>query len=168
MNNYRKYRIGTLHVREAREVTRHYECAAWHRTVLCPPGRYPVYAYLKPLDMVEGTLGYTLYAQFEGTVTSACFVSRIGSHYGSDLGPEMVGLTDHGSIRLPTFDLHRFVESGELELDPDLTRAEKWRSEDGREQTLYRLARRVVCPGTDEDRAFLKLLSAAQIQKAAA
>ena len=161
MTSYRKVRVGTLKVTEPREVTEYYECAAWHKTVRCEPGEYPVYAYLTWCDVAEGTLGHTLYAPFEGVVTSACFVNRIGAHYGSDSGPGMVGNPDHGSVRLATYALDGAVEAGALELDPALITAEPCEVE-GRKYVFYRLARRVASPPSDGDRSFLEALKAAE------
>lgn len=167
MTNYRKVRVGTLKVTEPREVTEYYECAAWHKTVRCEPGEYPVYAYLTWCDIAEGTLGHTLYAPFEGAVTSACFVSRIGAHYGSDRGSELVGTQDRGSVRLSTYALDGAVTSGTLELDPALIAAEPYEVE-GRKYVFYRLARRVASPATDADKPFLDALKVAEVPSAAA
>ena len=140
--NTTKYRVGTLTVRQAREVTEHYECAAWYKTVRCEPGEYPVYAYLHPGNVAEGYLGHTLYAPFEGEVTSASFVNRIGAHYGADNGPEMVGRRDKGCVRMGTSSLDSLVKAGDLELDPGLVEAFPYTSEDGeRSYVFYRLAK---------------------------
>jgi hypothetical protein len=141
--DYTKYRVGTLTVREPREVTQYYECAAWHKTVRCPAGTYAVYAYLNWCNVKEGNLGSTLYAPFDGVVTSACFVNRIGSHYGSDRGPEMVGHSDNGSVKIPNYAIDDHVQSGDLVLNPALVVAQEYDSlrADGGKYTFYRLNR---------------------------
>lgn len=115
-----KMLVGTFTVKAAREVTEHYECAAWHKTILVQPGVCPVFAYVAWID---GQIGHTLSAPVTGKVTSACFVARLGGSYGRDDGPSMIGKEDTGSIDLPTYCLDRIIASGELKLDMDLITA---------------------------------------------
>jgi hypothetical protein len=120
MNDIKKIRIGTLKVLSPREETQHYECALWHKTVECPPGEYPVYAYLCPHHAKDGELGHTLYIPFTGVVKSACFTNRIGAYYGSDSRPKEVGTIQESNLKISAISMHELVQSGELILDNDL------------------------------------------------
>jgi len=113
MSTSQAYRVGTLHVTEPTKVQELFECAAWEREVLVQPGDYPVVVY--PY-WPEKSPGHTLYAQCEGTITYATFQAIMGAQRGADHGPEEVGQTKRTSIKIPTYAMHKYVESGELEL----------------------------------------------------
>lgn len=80
--------VGRLKVLKAFVVTEYFECAAWFRSVSVEPGIYDLVAYP---NAAEQYMGHALYAKVPGTVTDACFVSRIGAHYGRDDGKKMIG-----------------------------------------------------------------------------
>lgn len=127
-----KILVGHLVVSMPREVTEYYECAAWHKTIVVCPGTYPVYAFPSYLD---GELGHSLSAPVTGWIKSACFVSRLGSHYGKDDGPSKVGHLDEGHIRMATFDIDRYLLEG-LSLDALLVLSEPI---GGTQRRIYRL-----------------------------
>lgn len=139
MTQYQIVQVGVYKLKEEREITQHYECAAWHKTLVCPPGEYPVYAHLTWVNVAEKTLGHSLYAPFEGVISSASFRNRIGAHMGSDDGPEMVGKMEKSSMSLPTFELDEEFYKGTLEFDETLISKDVWTSSDGIERTLFRL-----------------------------
>ena len=139
MNDIKKIRIGTLKILSPREETQHYECALWYKTVECPPGEYPVYAYLYPHQAKDGELGHTLYVSFTGVVKSACFTNRIGVYYGSDSGPKEVGTIQEGSLKISTISMHELVQSGELILDNDLLYEDSYITSLGEKRIYYKL-----------------------------
>jgi hypothetical protein len=140
MSYEERYHVGTLHVKEARKVTELFECAAWERHVEVPPGDYPVYCY--PY-WPEKNPGHSLYAEVEeGTIVYATFQSRIGAHYGSDHGSEEVGRTKKTSITIPTYAMHKYVESGELELIEGRMVARPHTSAEGKSYVFYRMGER--------------------------
>lgn len=136
--------VGTFTVHTPARVTKHFECAAWHRTFEVDPGTYTVVALPQPGQRREGNLGHSLYVEIpaeHATVVSASFISLFGGvpiSGTNDSGAEEVGTKMETSIALPTYDLHRHVESGDLKLDKALVQSEPYTSSEGREHTFYR------------------------------
>lgn len=133
-----KVRVGFLTVREPREVTEHYECAAWHQTIRVAPGRYEVFAFLEPGDIRERYIR-SFYVPVSGPITSACFVARLGASYGRDEGPSKVGKLADGTIRLSTY-AREGEENPDLELDESVVERFEYDTSYGWRQVSYRLS----------------------------
>lgn len=136
--NYTKVRVGYFTVREPREVTQYYECAAWHQTIRVEPGRYEVFVYLSPGDIHERHIS-SLYVPVQGPITSACFVARLGASYGRDDGPSKVGKVADGTIHLASY-AREGEENPGLELDGSIVERYWYDTSSGHRQVSYRLS----------------------------
>lgn len=134
----RKIRIGTYCVREARDVTEHYECAAWHKTIRCEPGVYDAFAYPYIYD---GRLGHSIYVPVSGPVTSAYFRSQwCGVPFGEDHGgKEAIGKVETISIKLGEYCMDDYVQAGDLVLDMDVIALSYTYESQGKQHQTYKL-----------------------------
>jgi len=119
-------KVGRLMVRKEMEVTQHYECAAWHQTIKVAPGIYDLLAW----HSEDGHIS-TIGARVSGPITSACFQSRIGAHYGKDSGPETVGQPADGFVSVCAYgDVgdKTWESTGDVlvRLDPSVCDVETW------------------------------------------
>jgi hypothetical protein len=72
-NGKGSYILGRVALRSTKSFTQHYECAAWHKTVECPP------QVVELRFTLHGDGGYpSFYATFAGKVTSSNFVPLFG------------------------------------------------------------------------------------------
>lgn len=94
-------RIGTYHHRDASRVFQQsQEVAAWHRHGTFPVGDYPIYEYR------HGGYYNALVCLTGGVITSASFPSLFGGvAYGTDRGPEEIGLPFEHSWEIASFGI---------------------------------------------------------------
>jgi len=124
-----KIKVGTYTLTKPREVTEHYECAAWHQTILVQPGSYGVYA------LVEYGRLRSISAALRGVVVSACFIPLFG---GNPIGPdrtgrERLGTEQTGDISIATYWLGEASDAPKgLAFDDRALRVESWDASCGR------------------------------------